>query len=103
MRHISTSNGWRSFKSVECGLRPNASEISLPAPANFPFGDDHVTSTISVVLTLCIAKSPNGRNLVNSVPMSWSVSFPDSFNFSLRFQMKQQLFTLLNQFGQFGP
>src|SRR6266498_357076 len=37
---ISTSNGWRSIRSVECGLRPSASEISLPAPANFPFGDD---------------------------------------------------------------
>src|SRR5437667_107087 len=46
MRQISTSNGWRSLRSVDSGLRPNASEISLPAPLNFPFGEDHVSSAI---------------------------------------------------------
>src|SRR2546428_12126676 len=39
MRRISTSNGCRSFKSVDCGLRPRASETLLLAPANFPFGE----------------------------------------------------------------
>src|SRR5437660_11067356 len=43
-----------SFRSVDSGLRPSSSEISLPAPTNFPFGDDQVTSTIFVVLTLCM-------------------------------------------------
>ena len=52
IRKISTSKGCRSFKSVESGFRPSSSEISLPAPTNFPFGDDQVTSTIFVVLTL---------------------------------------------------
>ena len=54
MRQISTSKGCRSFRSVDCGLRPNASEISLPAPANFPLGEDQVSSTSSFVFILCI-------------------------------------------------
>jgi len=54
MRQISMSNGCRSFKSVDCGLRPSSSEISLPAPANFPLGEDQVISTTSFVLTLRI-------------------------------------------------
>jgi hypothetical protein len=37
-------------------LRPNASEISLPAPLNFPFGEDQVSSAIFVVLTLCTSE-----------------------------------------------
>jgi hypothetical protein len=41
---------------VDSGLRPNASEISLPAPLNFPFGEDHVSSAIFVVLTLCTSE-----------------------------------------------
>src|SRR6516225_5776572 len=43
------------------GLRPNASEISLPAPLNFPFGEDHVSSAIFVVLILRMTSrlSPN--------------------------------------------
>jgi hypothetical protein len=28
----------------------------LPAPLNFPFGEDHVSSAIFVVLTLCISE-----------------------------------------------
>jgi len=44
MRTISISKGCRSLRSVDCGLRPNASETSLPAPANFPLGDDQVSS-----------------------------------------------------------
>jgi hypothetical protein len=44
---------------VDCGLRPNSSEISLPAPTNFPFGDDQVTSAIFVVLTLFMVEWPN--------------------------------------------
>src|SRR5438105_4553145 len=54
MRQISTSNGCRSLRSVESGLRPNSSEISLPAPTNLPLGDDHGISTMSFVLTLRI-------------------------------------------------
>src|SRR5438445_10864435 len=57
MRKISTSKGCRSFKSVDCGLRPSSSEISLPAPANFPLGEDQVISVILVVLTLFMVKS----------------------------------------------
>src|SRR5206468_12857196 len=40
--------------SVERGLRPNASEISLPKPPNFPFGEDQLSSARSFVLTLRI-------------------------------------------------
>src|SRR4030095_16025534 len=56
IRKISTSKGCRSLRSVDSGLRPNASEISLPAPLNFPFGEDHVSSAIFVVLTLCTSE-----------------------------------------------
>src|SRR5262245_39266122 len=48
--------GCRSLRSVDSGLRPNASEISLPAPLNFSFGEDHVSSAIFVVLTLCTSE-----------------------------------------------
>jgi hypothetical protein len=44
------------LRSVDSGLRPNASEISLPAPMNFPFGEDQVSSAIFVVLTLRISE-----------------------------------------------
>jgi hypothetical protein len=44
---------------VDWGLRPNASETSLPAPLYFPFGEVHVNSAIFVVLTLCISKLSN--------------------------------------------
>src|SRR4030095_2634515 len=54
MRMISTSKGWPCIKSVEWGLRPSASEISLPAPANFPFGEDQDSSASSLVLIFCI-------------------------------------------------
>jgi len=40
-------------------LRPKASEISLPAPLNFPFGEHHVSSAIFVVLTLFISEVVN--------------------------------------------
>ena len=38
------------------GLRfaPQCLEISLPAPANFPLGEDQVSSTSSFVFILCI-------------------------------------------------
>src|ERR1700682_5541284 len=52
MRRISTSNGWRSRRSVDFGLRPSASEICRPKPANFPRGEDHEVSGTSFVLTL---------------------------------------------------
>src|ERR1051325_4725617 len=55
----STSKGCRSLRSVDSGLRPNASEISLPAPLYFPFGEVHVNSAIFVVLTLCINEVVN--------------------------------------------
>src|SRR5260370_13863003 len=54
MRKISTSNGCRSMRSVDDGLRPNASETCLPAPANFPLGEDQLSSTMASVLTLRI-------------------------------------------------
>src|SRR6267142_2578698 len=54
MRTISTSKGCRSLKSVDCGLRPNASETSLPEPTNFPLGEDHVSSASSFVFILTI-------------------------------------------------
>lgn len=49
---ISTSKGCRSIKSVDSGLRPKASEISLPAPENFPLGDDQENSSMSLVFIL---------------------------------------------------
>src|SRR5437660_2278807 len=52
MRTISTSKGCRSFRSVDCGLRPNASETCLPAPANFPLGEVQVSSISSLIFTL---------------------------------------------------
>src|SRR3569832_2063373 len=54
MRQSSTSYGWRAFRSVDAGSRPNATEISLLAPPNVPFGDDHASSTISFRFTLRI-------------------------------------------------
>src|SRR5947199_5997955 len=50
MRRISTSNGCRSFKSVDCRLRPRASETLLLAPTNFPFGEDQGSSANWLVL-----------------------------------------------------
>src|ERR1035441_5177901 len=58
MRQISTSKGWRSLRSVDCGLRPNSSETSLPAPTNFPLGEDQVTSAMSFVLIFRIGSLP---------------------------------------------
>jgi hypothetical protein len=54
MRHHSTSNGWRFMRSVDCGSRPNSSDISLPAPANFPFGDAQVISVMSFRFTFIV-------------------------------------------------
>src|SRR5882724_8905938 len=54
MRKISTSKGCRSIRSVDRGLRPNASETCLPAPTNFPLGEDQLSSAIWLVLTLRI-------------------------------------------------
>src|SRR5438094_2064581 len=54
MRRISTSNGCRSFKSVDCGLRPRASETLLLAPANIPFGEDQGSSASLLVLIFSI-------------------------------------------------
>jgi hypothetical protein len=39
---------------VESGLRPKASEIPLPEPTNFPFGDTQESSGMSFVLILRI-------------------------------------------------
>ena len=39
---------------MDFGLRPKASEICLPAPENFPFGDVQTSSSTSFVLTLSI-------------------------------------------------
>src|SRR5438552_17547890 len=50
MRRISTSNGCRSFESVDCGLRPRASETLLLAPTNFPFVEDQGYSANWLVL-----------------------------------------------------
>src|SRR5882672_6166871 len=54
MRTISTSKGCRSIKSVDCGLRPSASETSLPAPTNFPLGEDQGSSASALVFILCM-------------------------------------------------
>src|SRR5215467_4171230 len=59
MRQISTSNGCRSFRSVDSGLRPKATEISFFAPSNFPFGEVQASSATSFTLTLRILFSPN--------------------------------------------
>src|SRR5262245_54308572 len=52
MRRISTSKGCRSSRFIDFGIRPRASEISLLAPLNFPFGEVHVNSSSSWVLTI---------------------------------------------------
>ncbi len=46
-----------SLRSVEVGLRPSASDTCLPAPPNFPFGEDQVSSSICFTLTLRIMSS----------------------------------------------
>src|SRR5688572_10677132 len=45
------------MRSVDRGLRPSASETCLPAPANFPFGEDQVSSASWWVLTFNIGYS----------------------------------------------
>src|SRR5580765_1282872 len=45
------------MRSVECGFRPRASEISLPAPANLPLGDDHASSVSSFELIFFMRSS----------------------------------------------
>jgi hypothetical protein len=57
MRQISTSKGCRSFRSVDCGLRPSSSETSLPKPTNLPLGEDQASSCILSVLTFRISSS----------------------------------------------
>ena len=42
--------------SVEFGFRPNASDTSLPAPTNLPFGDAQPSSLSSFVLIFFIFK-----------------------------------------------
>src|ERR1700730_8368779 len=59
MRQISTSNGCLSFRSLDSGLRPTATEISLLAPPNFPFGEDQDSSGISLVLILRMLRCLN--------------------------------------------
>ena len=46
------------YHAVASGFRPKVTEISLPAPPNFPFGDDQDSSTMSFVLILRIIVSP---------------------------------------------
>src|SRR6202022_1724694 len=58
MRQISISNGCRSLRSVDSGLRPNATEISLLAPPNFPFGEVQDSSAISFRLILRMHTAP---------------------------------------------
>lgn len=48
------------LQSVENGCRPSASETCLPAPMNFPFGDDQDNSGMSFMFTL--------RMIVQSLP-----------------------------------
>ena len=50
----------RSLRSVDCGLRPSASERHLLAPLNFPFGETHGSSATSRVFTLSIAPMLSG-------------------------------------------
>src|SRR5438046_1593502 len=54
MRTISTSNGCRSFKSVDCALRPKASETSLPASVSLPLGEVQDASASLLVFTVFI-------------------------------------------------
>src|SRR6266581_4068500 len=61
MRRISTSNGCRSFKSVDCGLRPRASETLLLAPANLPWSDFQGSSVNR--LELIFSKAVMGRKM----------------------------------------
>src|SRR2546430_1537267 len=75
MRTISTSKGCRSFKSVDCGLRPNASETSLPAPANFPLGEDHVSSASRFVFIFFVGFRRSGPPLRScAAPVSEVIS-----------------------------
>ena len=72
---ISTSNGWRSRRSVDRGLRPRASEISLPAPTNLPLGDVQVSSGSSFELIFFTAADLGfERGRVNGV---WREGDPD--------------------------
>jgi hypothetical protein len=57
---------------MDCGLRPNSSEISLPALTNFPFGEDQDNSSIVFVFTLrmfCLSHDfSSGRATVAQLP-----------------------------------
>src|SRR5260221_11241360 len=57
------SKGCRSLRSVENGLRPNASETCLPAPANLPFGEDQISSSMLLVFTFSIVLVPVRRGV----------------------------------------
>src|SRR5205085_9134296 len=52
IRFHSRSKGQRFARSSDSGSRPSASEIPLNATANFPFGDCHGYSLISLTLTV---------------------------------------------------
>jgi hypothetical protein len=54
MRQISTSNGCRSFRSVDLGLRPSSSDTCFPKPTNFPLGEDQASYVMLFKLTLRI-------------------------------------------------
>jgi hypothetical protein len=43
----------------------------LPAPLNFPFGEDHVSSAIFVVLTLCTSESCSNEKEISHGRVSW--------------------------------
>src|SRR5579872_2015824 len=62
MRTISTSKGCRSFRSMDWGLRPNASETPLPAPANLPLGEDQVSSARWLVFIFSMMIGPYGHD-----------------------------------------
>src|SRR5438045_9240366 len=71
MRRISISNGCRSIRSVDKGLRPSASETCLPAPANLPFGEDQTSSSMLLVFTLRIVVGRNKRRSVRISNGRW--------------------------------
>lgn len=63
------------MRSVDRGLRPRASEISLPAPTNLPLGDVQVSSGSSFELIFFTAADLGfERGSVNGV---WREGDPD--------------------------
>jgi hypothetical protein len=65
IRQSSISNGCRSFKSLDSGLRPNAMETSLLTPPNVPLGEAQGCSLTSLRLLLRIGLGFASRRMDN--------------------------------------